>query len=271
MDTPLSTLRIDIRESPSNSTLQIELWIDGQVFGSDLVDISELRKSAMTSGGYYILTCGCGEPGCAGYFAPIGVAHIDDRVVWECDDRFYPVPERGATARPARFLVYEFDRQQYIDTIRWILSTLREHPQREVADIGPHGFDKKTLDLPLPEATSRALPFRQGAKLIVGYIGEYEQPWVWIEEDREIPARQLLPTMTLWHKFGYWASMWDSPSDLGVCTWKKDGMPFQPEPGVTSEICNQAVEDLARELQLFWGKAVTIEVEDVEIQRDESA
>lgn len=102
---------------------------------------------------------------------------------------------------------------------------------------------------------------------MVGHIGEYKQPWVWIDGERDIPARHLLPTMTLWHKFGYWASMWDAPIDMGICTWKKDGQRFQPEPGVTSEICNQAVEDLARKLKLFWGEDVEVEVEDVEIDR----
>lgn len=51
-------------------------------------------ESFFTPGDYYLLTCSCGEPGCAGLFEPFHVAHLGDGIIhWHF---VQPEPEREA-------------------------------------------------------------------------------------------------------------------------------------------------------------------------------
>lgn len=39
-------------------------------------------ESFFTPGDYYLLTCSCGEPGCAGLSEPFHVAHLEDGIIY---------------------------------------------------------------------------------------------------------------------------------------------------------------------------------------------
>jgi hypothetical protein len=47
------------------------------------IDWVDLSKSCQLSGKFFIATCGCGVPACAGIYDGIRVTHFDDRIVWE--------------------------------------------------------------------------------------------------------------------------------------------------------------------------------------------
>ncbi|MCB0482826.1 MAG: hypothetical protein KDC83_15460 [Flavobacteriales bacterium] len=83
--------------------LVVEVIVDNnpltnfQWFATDLV---HLTKSAESSGNFYILTCWCGYPLCAGLKKPITVEHNHDHIVWKISE---PEPVRE----------FKFDMTQY--------------------------------------------------------------------------------------------------------------------------------------------------------------
>lgn len=237
--------------------LSITMLIDAVAFGKAFVDLAELRKSALASGAYDLQTCGCGTPQCANFWEPIFVQHSDVVVRWEFDARYHPIAMEDAEELEFSITRYEFDRKQYVTEIREKFNWLRSHPRRD--SIGPHGFNAALFDEEFPELASPQLPFNKGDTILVGYIGKYQQPWVWIEGKPDVYPRQLLPTGAMWDKFGYWSLMWDSQHyDLGQCIYRKDSAPFQLRSDVSTPECNQEAESLARDIQGYWGDAVRV-------------
>ncbi|MFZ4778931.1 MAG: hypothetical protein ACOYM3_26495, partial [Terrimicrobiaceae bacterium] len=64
---------------------------DCHLYENYAIDYIDLAKSAIVGGDYYILTCGCGVPGCARIDEPIKVVHEAERICWHVTD---PWPER---------------------------------------------------------------------------------------------------------------------------------------------------------------------------------
>jgi hypothetical protein len=223
------------------------------------VDLAELKKSALVSGAFDLLTCGCGSPECAGFWEPIFVQHSNDIVWWEFDSRYHPIVQKGDDLE---FSVtrYEFDRKQYVTEIREKFIWLRSHPRKH--SIGPHGFNTEIIDNEFPESLSVQLPFNKGETIVVGYFGEYQQPWIWIDEKPDAHPRQLIPTGGMWANFGNWSLMWDSDNSFGKCEYRKEGA-FQLRVDVSILECNEDVESLAREIQAFWGDEVLVRWEKV--------
>jgi len=79
----------DFREIAAKKLLlNIELLVDGAnpVPHGDAFDIHAFIKSTRNSGIYFLWTCTCGVPGCAGYYYGMRV-QIDDRMTyWQDDD-----------------------------------------------------------------------------------------------------------------------------------------------------------------------------------------
>ncbi|NOQ75906.1 MAG: hypothetical protein GQ574_28125 [Crocinitomix sp.] len=52
----------------------------------DVIDCSQLSDSLNSPGSYFIFSCSCGFPGCAGYEHGIQVLYEEDKVIWkDCD------------------------------------------------------------------------------------------------------------------------------------------------------------------------------------------
>ena len=78
--------------------LSVDTFTPG--FGGALVDITALIASSIDSDEYYLFTCSCGYPGCAGIDGGIEVVHEDELVVWRDHD-----------SKPMRVAV--FNRKEY--------------------------------------------------------------------------------------------------------------------------------------------------------------
>ena len=52
----------------------------------DCFDVSEFIKSTKEDGVYFIWTCGCGIPGCAGYLDGIRIQTNGDLTIWKDND-----------------------------------------------------------------------------------------------------------------------------------------------------------------------------------------
>lgn len=53
----------------------------------EYVDLSQLQLSLEKSGTFFIWTCSCGAPGCAGLFHGVDVKHLGDQAIWHDLDR----------------------------------------------------------------------------------------------------------------------------------------------------------------------------------------
>jgi len=102
--------------------------VDGDSVCSYAIDYRALVCSAQAPGGYFIFTCGCGEPGCAGLQAPVEVEHRNDQIFWHMTD---PEPERWFT----------FGKDQYREAIEAGLADILAilSPNRPDSCFGPNG------------------------------------------------------------------------------------------------------------------------------------
>lgn len=114
-----------------------DLRIDGRsMLMRCTLDLRELVESTKRGGEFWIFTCGCGEPGCAGIEAPVQVMYGVECVIWQ-------VPERGRNRTgDDLYRQFVFERSCYFEAVGEALDRARElsaslSPQ---ASIGPHGF-----------------------------------------------------------------------------------------------------------------------------------
>jgi len=258
-----STFEIKVETIPSGE-LVVTMIIDGKPFGDDCVDLGQLRKSAIISGAYDLQTCGCGEPGCAGFFEPIFVQHEGNVIRWEFDSHYHPVPRKDENEDDALTVVrYEFNRTQYITEVQEKFEWLRRQPNRN--KLGPYGFDAAILEESFPDPDLPQCPVPEGAKVVVGYTNEFHQPWVWVEDFPDIYPRQLLPTGAMWSSFGAWSLMWDSLHfEYGQCIYRKDSAAYALREDVTVSECNRKAEEIASEIQRYWGGSINVAWDKVE-------
>lgn len=254
----ISRFELAVEELPGGD-LTVTMLIDGKAFGEDCVDLVDLKRSSLSSGAYDLQTCGCGTPECAGFWEPIFVEHLGDIVRWEFDARYHPIviDEDEAELTVTR---YEFNRKQYITEIREKFKWLRNHPRKE--SLGPYGFDPAIFDDEFPYSSDPQLPFEKGAKIVVGYVGDLQQPWISVENNLDVYPKQLIPTCAMWARFGCWSRMWGSDND-GLRVYRKDSDRFQLSKEVTASECNQEIESLAWEIQGYWGGVVHVEWDKV--------
>jgi hypothetical protein len=101
----------------------VTLLVDGMpLHQSTWVDLKALEKSASGSGEYWIFSCACGEPACAGIYNGVVVLHAAESVTWLVpeplrewlEDATAPdVPPEGVRI----FKEIEFDRHAYLRAI----------------------------------------------------------------------------------------------------------------------------------------------------------
>jgi len=135
----MNQLRIQI--APQDETV----LIDETVIWTDFcIDYKSLVRSAHEQGDYFIFTCGCGDAGCAGLFAPIQVKHDAESITWHITE---PEPMRE----------FAFSKVQYIAEIRKALekaiqinTTLPEDEQ-----VGPYGICQEDLEGLLNDMTTK--------------------------------------------------------------------------------------------------------------------
>ena len=91
--------KLDTKSNSNMQSLWLEIWVDEQMltdFTTYAVDLEALAKSVRQEGQFYILTCTCGAPGCAGIFRGIAVFHLPGLIQWAI-----------TLPRPSRTLVFE--------------------------------------------------------------------------------------------------------------------------------------------------------------------
>jgi len=109
-------LSIEIKYEPypgsasSRRELSLECSIDGILlipWNTFAMDVFALVESAKKPGTYFIWTCDCGIPECAGIYQGVQVIHRPDTVVWK--DNKHPLKH---------FPYAEFDKGEYTQTIQ---------------------------------------------------------------------------------------------------------------------------------------------------------
>ena len=131
------------------------IQIDGKPFHKKhALDMEELALSCRFSGEFEILTCGCGNAGCAGIDEGIHVTHKDGTIHWKVRN---PVSWPGYKDLPKNiaYTEYLFDKQQYVEAIRSSVEKAKEalryaEEERKIVETGPHGFttyDFESLDI----------------------------------------------------------------------------------------------------------------------------
>jgi len=155
---PLAKRKVSIKliskvESFSNGQslhLKSSLEINGRPFHSEFVlDVSELAKSCQSSGEFFILTCSCGESGCAGIFDGIQIEHLTEAVVWRFNESLkdnldLSDEEWEALKQPIEL---RFDPDDYLSTI---IAGIKEIKVLVVSsdqpvDLPIHGFTLEQL------------------------------------------------------------------------------------------------------------------------------
>ncbi len=136
------------------------------------IDLRQLAKSCQLSGEFYVVTCGCGEPGCAGIWDGIQVSHFPDRICWEVPELISVGnlnEEEYARHRINRtFRQYAFNPASYLAAVQ---AGLREAKHMLFGDFqpvecSPYGLDPDDLlDLDPVVFTQR------GASLECGIVG----------------------------------------------------------------------------------------------------
>lgn len=84
----MNHLKVQSKVDLSLNQIVTEILIDGKPFtdfkkNSYSVDLSALELSIKESGKFYIITCICGYPNCAGIKKGIQVSHEDDCIQWK--------------------------------------------------------------------------------------------------------------------------------------------------------------------------------------------
>lgn len=97
------------------------------------IDIQAMKESAIQSGKYYLWTCTCGFPQCAGLNAPIHVKHHGSTITWKCG--VPPVQDFGDLT---------FDKEEYHHTVQSAWHRLQEEARW-------HHRDKENFEVMLME------------------------------------------------------------------------------------------------------------------------
>ena len=109
------------------------IYIDGEDFAQGhVIDFIQLARSGVADGEYFLLTCGCGEPGCAGLFIPIEVTSDSDKVYWHVTE---PGPERWFT----------FTKSDYRAELKGMIKSIFSLSKRASSHISYVHFDRDRL------------------------------------------------------------------------------------------------------------------------------
>ncbi|MCW3059119.1 MAG: hypothetical protein JWQ02_940 [Capsulimonas sp.] len=124
------TLQLKIDPSPGEDNVHIVVEIDGEplaAFSYYAIDLEELFRSERDSGAFFIITCWCGQPACAGVGRGVAVEHRDGMVYWR-------VPEPGPDRE------YVFRETDYAQALRGLRREIKRFvAQRRYSGEGPYG------------------------------------------------------------------------------------------------------------------------------------
>ncbi len=128
------------------------VFINGQnIAPENPIDLIEIIKSCQLSGEFFIVTCGCGEPACAGIYDGIRVTHLDDRVVWEIPD---PLSYNGLSdedgdriALNREYKQFSFEPRGYLQSVQKGLRTAKGllFGERQPVECSPCGMTAEAL------------------------------------------------------------------------------------------------------------------------------
>jgi hypothetical protein len=143
----MNLLELRLRELPREEApirYLAELYADGQLVAPDrrfddflTIDLVALTQAALSDGGYFILTCSCGDAGCGGIDQPVAATHAGGLSTWRFD---------SLGGDP----VLQFDRLAFTQQVLGSLLKFRKHLSGDIPHgefpIGPAGFDSVYLD-----------------------------------------------------------------------------------------------------------------------------
>lgn len=147
--------------------------------GDIVLDLQSLFESARKPGGYWLLTCECGEADDADIHEPIFVQHLSpDTIVWELDTqglRAALVKETWLTHQKG-YVRLIFDRNQYVaDLRRMVVEVQQANKELElwgVAGRGDYGFVEELLAFNFDEPIVAEPIFPPGSHLEFKLEGE---------------------------------------------------------------------------------------------------
>ena len=96
----MNKLSLDLavaREDAKDLEVVCEAYVDGISLADPKqysIALSDLLASADAPGSYFLITCSCGDAGCAGIESPVKVMHAAGAITWEI---VAPKPERAFT------------------------------------------------------------------------------------------------------------------------------------------------------------------------------
>lgn len=103
--------KLQLKYRFEKKSLIIDTFINGEQILSDYpINIYCLEESLKKSGEYYLFTCSCGDPGCAGIHELHKVLVKDNSIIW-------------SILKP-EFLYFEFDKEQITEEIETLIDTL---------------------------------------------------------------------------------------------------------------------------------------------------
>jgi hypothetical protein len=115
------------------------------------IDLCELAKSCQLPGEFYIVTCGCGDAGCAGIEDGIWVSHLSDSITWEVPE---PISAGGLSEEDYEryhnkrtFRRFRFDPAAYLSAVQAGLREARHmlFGEHQPVECSPYGFDPDDL------------------------------------------------------------------------------------------------------------------------------
>ncbi len=172
------------------------------------IDLIHLSKSCQLSGEFFIVTCGCGDAGCAGIDDGIRVTHLDDRIVWEVPD---PISNRGMSDEALKqlnenrvFTTYSFEPAAYLLSVKEGLRIAKGllFGDKQPVECSPHGMTPERLLLIDPVVFSE-----RGASVdsqIVGRKVEIGTSLTWLSINgisyrfREFPFPEAIKALDDW-------------------------------------------------------------------------
>ncbi len=139
-------------DKPPNYLIVPSIHINGERLApGNTISLVVLAKSCQSSGEFFIVTCDCGEAGCAGIDDGIRVTHFGDRIEWEIPD---PISYRGMSQEQAvrisenrLYKKYVFQPEAYLSAVQEGLRIAKGllFGEKQPAECVPDGFYPEQL------------------------------------------------------------------------------------------------------------------------------
>jgi hypothetical protein len=140
----MDDLRLEIKfeRPPSQPEGKFVLAVEGSINGLPIasfevypLDLDALKASSVCAGDYYIWTCSCGIPACAGFYHPIVVVHGAETISWLGAPR--PIDQLGDL---------QFDKQAYVQEVNRALQQMKYYAHLYRAQGEPFEFALGTAE-----------------------------------------------------------------------------------------------------------------------------